>query len=102
MEVEHWNTETDGPLSEQAMSRKLERRGYTVTRYVYSPGTSFPEHTHGVDKIDAVLAGRFQMTMMGSSVILEAGDCLAVPRGMLHSAEVVGDASVVSLDSVRR
>jgi mannose-6-phosphate isomerase-like protein (cupin superfamily) len=55
-----------------------------------------------VDKIDAVLAGRFRMTMLGESVVLERGDCLAVPQGVLHSAEVVGDAPVVSLDAVRR
>jgi mannose-6-phosphate isomerase-like protein (cupin superfamily) len=34
-------------------------------------------------------------------VILEAGDCLHVPRGAEHSAEVVGDEPVVSLDGVR-
>jgi mannose-6-phosphate isomerase-like protein (cupin superfamily) len=48
-----------------------------------------------------VLAGRFRMEMEGESVILQAGDCLAVPRGMLHNAEVVGNESVVSLDAVK-
>ncbi len=83
------------------MRRKLERRGYAVSRYVYPPGTVFPPHTHGVDKIDGVLAGRFRMTMQGESVVLEAGDCLAVPRGVVHSAEVVGSEPVVSLDAIR-
>ncbi|TAM44109.1 MAG: cupin domain-containing protein [Gammaproteobacteria bacterium] len=101
MTVEHWNPETDGALSEAAMQRKLEARGYTVTRYIYPPGTYFPDHTHGVDKIDGVLAGRFRMTMGEASVILEAGDCLCVPHGAVHSAEVVGSEPVVSLDAVR-
>lgn len=101
MPVEHWNPEDDGPLGEAAMRRKLERRGYAVSRYVYPPGTVFPPHTHGVDKIDGVLAGRFRMTMQGESVVLEAGDCLAVPRGVVHSAEVVGSEPVVSLDAIR-
>ena len=30
----------------------------------------------------------------------EAGDCLFVPRGVTHSAEVVGEEPVVSLDAV--
>ncbi len=30
------------------------------------------------------------------------GDWLEVPAGAEHSAEVVGDATVVSLDAVRR
>jgi len=101
MTVEHWNPETDGVLNETAMQRKLEARGYAVTRYVYPPGTYFPDHTHGVDKIDGVLAGRFRMTMGKTSVILEAGDCLFVPRSAVHSAEVVGSEPVVSLDAVR-
>jgi quercetin dioxygenase-like cupin family protein len=102
--LEHWNPTGDGPLSEQALRRKLEALGYSVTRYVYAPGTTFGAHTHNVDKIDAVLAGRFRMTLPdeNQSVILEGGDCLWVPKGTLHSAEVVGDESVVSLDAIRR
>lgn len=102
MEIERWDRQRDGELSEAAMRRRLEARGYAVGRYVYPPGTRFPEHTHAVDKIDAVLAGRFRLTMHGRSVVLEAGDALLVPAGTVHSAEVVGDEPVVSLDAVRR
>ncbi len=84
------------------MRAKLEAMGYRVSRYVYPPGTHFPPHTHGVDKVDAVLSGRFRMSMRGRSVVLEAGDMLAVPAGVVHEAEVVGDEPVVSLDAVRR
>jgi mannose-6-phosphate isomerase-like protein (cupin superfamily) len=48
-----------------------------------------------------VLAGRFRMTLQGREVVLEPGDCLAVPRGALHSAEVEGGAPVISLDAVK-
>ena len=101
MHVEHWDTNREGPLSEEALRRRLEARGYVVTRYVYPPGTYFPPHTHDVDKIDAVLSDRFRMTMQGHTVILEAGDTLVVPRGAEHDAEVVGDEPVISLDAVK-
>ena len=101
MGVEHWDVGRDGPLTEDAMREALQRRGYSVSRYVYPPGTYFPDHTHDVDKIDGVLSGRFRMKMEGREVILEAGDTLVVPRGAVHSAEVVGDEPVVSLDAVR-
>ncbi len=101
MELEHWNEEKQGPLSEAAMRRKLEERGYTVSRYLYPPGTYFAPHTHDVDKINAVLSGRFKLEMGGNSVILETGDALAVPKGAVHSAEVVGNESVVSLDAIK-
>jgi len=101
MQIEHWDTSRDGELTEANMCRKLRARGYTVSRYVYPPGTYFPEHDHGVDKIDGVLSGCFRMALQGESSVLEAGDLLAVPKHVLHSAEVVGDEPVVSLDAVR-
>jgi len=101
MALEHWNEEQEGTLTEAAMRRKLEERGYVVSRYIYPPGTSFPPHTHGIDKIDGVLAGRFKLEMNGQGVILEAGDLLAVPKGEIHSAEVIGNESVISLDAVK-
>jgi quercetin dioxygenase-like cupin family protein len=98
----HWDEQTDGPLSEDAMRQKLEALGYSVSRYVYSPGTYFPPHRHEVDKIDGVLSGHFRMEMQGKTLILEAGDLLEVPRGVLHSAEVVGNEPVISLDAIKR
>ncbi len=101
MQIEYWDPARDGELTEANMHRKLQARGYTVSRYVYPPGTRFPEHDHQVDKIDGVLSGRFRMDLQGGSAILEAGDLLAVPKHALHSAEVVGDEPVVSLDAIR-
>jgi quercetin dioxygenase-like cupin family protein len=99
--VRHWNADVDGELSEEAMRKRLESLGYVVMRYVYPPGTSFPEHTHGVDKIDAVLSGQFRLNVAGHRVILGPGDWIAVPRGVRHTADVVGEESVVSLDAVK-
>jgi quercetin dioxygenase-like cupin family protein len=101
-EPEHWNADVLGPLCEAAMRAELERRGYSVACYVYPPGTCFPEHAHKADKIDGVLAGRFQLVLEGRMIVLEAGDMVAVPRGALHSAAVLGNEPVVSLDAVKR
>lgn len=101
MNVERWNTANDGPLSEGNFRRKLEARGYTCSVYRYPPGTFFPDHAHPVDKIDGVLSGRFRICMNGVAHILEAGDSIAVPRGQVHSAEVIGDGVVASIDAVR-
>jgi quercetin dioxygenase-like cupin family protein len=101
MEVEHWDEKKEGPLTERAIRKKLEGRGYSVSKYIYPPGTVFPDHQHSMDKIDAVLSGQFRMTMNGKSVVLEAGDCLAVPKGTIHSAEAVGHRPVVSLDATK-
>ena len=99
--IEHWNVEIDGILNEANMRKKLKARGYSVHCYTYPPGTYFPDHTHSIDKIDGVLAGRFRMIMHGETLELGPGDCLAVPAGEVHSAEVVGNEAVVSLDAIR-
>lgn len=101
MQIEHWDETVDGEISESAMRAKLEALGYRVTRYVYPPGTYFPPHEHAVAKIDGVLSGRFRMSMGSHSLILEAGDMLHVPKGAVHSAEVVGDRPVISLDAIK-
>ncbi|MDX1577380.1 MAG: cupin domain-containing protein [Gemmatimonadota bacterium] len=99
--MERWDEEREGPPTEAALRARLEERGYRVSRYTYPPGTVFPDHTHEVDKIDAVVSGRFRITVEGEGIVLGPGDAVVVPRGTVHSAEVVGDEPVLSLDAVR-
>jgi quercetin dioxygenase-like cupin family protein len=101
MPARRWNSSLDGPFSERALRRKLEDAGYRVSRYTYPPGTHFPEHTHDVDKIDAVVSGQFEIVLGGQAFVLGPGDWIDVPLGGRHSASVVGNEPVVSLDAVR-
>ena len=100
MAVQHWNI-ADGPFSESALRAKLESMGYRVARYVYEPGTVFPDHKHDVDKIDAVLSGRFRLVVRGHMKVLGPGEWIEIPRGTVHNAAVMGDEPVVSLDAVK-
>lgn len=101
MRVDVWDPRKDGAFSESALRRKLEERGYRVSRYVYPAGTVFDTHVHDDDKIDAVVSGRFAVSMQGETVELGPGDAVHVPRGMAHSAEVLGEDSVVSFDAIK-
>ena len=100
MAVQRWNV-SDGPATEAALRAKLESLGYAVAKYTYEPGTVFPDHRHGVDKIDAVISGRFRLVVGGHLAVLGPGDWVAIPRGSVHSATVIGDEPVVSLDAVK-
>lgn len=102
MAVHRWNTALDGDFSEAALRRKLEAQGYSLARYVYAPGTVFPDHKHGVDKVDAVISGRFRLVIGGHVAMLGPGEWVDVPRGVTHNAVVIGEEPVVSLDAVRR
>jgi quercetin dioxygenase-like cupin family protein len=101
MQIERWDETRDGLLNEENMRRKMEGRGFRVARYFYPAGTFFPEHEHAADKIDGVLAGRFRLVLQGQELVLEPGDCVSVPKGAVHSAEVVGNEPVISLDALR-
>jgi quercetin dioxygenase-like cupin family protein len=101
MSVHRWNPAIDGDFSEAALRARLESQGYRVARYVYAPGTVFPDHTHGVDKRDAVISGRFRLVIGGHLTMLGPGDWVDVARGVTHSAAVVGDEPVVSFDAVK-
>ena len=96
-----WDLKIDGVLNECSLRRKLEDRGYRVSSYTYSPGTYFSDHKHGQSKIDAVLSGTFRMGMYGEFVDLGPGDWIEVPAGATHSAEVIGNEPVVSLDAIK-
>jgi quercetin dioxygenase-like cupin family protein len=102
MPIHHWNPALDGDFSEAALRRKLDAQGFSVARYVYPPGTVFPDHTHGVDKIDAVIAGQLRLIIGGHVAMLGPGDWVYVPRGVTHNAAVIGNEPVVSLDAVKR
>ena len=54
-----------------------------------------------MDKIDAVISGRFHLVVGGDVIVLGPGDWIDVPRGVPHTASVVGDDPVVSLDAAR-
>jgi mannose-6-phosphate isomerase-like protein (cupin superfamily)/Tfp pilus assembly protein PilZ len=101
LKLQHWDTVRDGPPTEEALQARLEQRGYRVSRHVYPPGAFFPEHVHQVDKIDAVVSGQFLVRLGDVEVLLEPGDLIPIPRGVFHSAEVVGEEPVVSLDGIK-
>jgi len=101
MEIERWKKEW-GELDEAALRRRLEAEGYSVARYEYPQHTQFPDHSHSLDKKDAVLSGRFMIRAEGREFVLGPGDALAVPAGTIHSATVIGNDPVVSLDGSKR
>lgn len=100
MTPQKW-TVADGPLTEAALRAKLESLGYRVAKYVFEPGTVFPDHKHDVDKIDAVVSGRLRLVVRGHTKVLGPGEWIEIPRGAVHNAAVMGDEPVVSLDAVK-
>jgi len=97
LRLERWSP-ADGVLTEKRLMRLMELEGYDVLVYTYKAGTRFPEHEHAQEKCDAVLEGVLRVTADGETFDLRQGDRLYVPAGTRHTAEVVGEKTVVSLD----
>ena len=97
--IEHWDEAKEGVLNAENMMNKLQKEGYSCTQYTFTPGTTFPDHSHGVSKKDAIISGEFQFTIYGKTIVLHPGDTVEVPKGTVHSAEVVGKNSVVFIDA---
>uniref|UniRef100_A0A158QII8 Neur_chan_LBD domain-containing protein n=1 Tax=Rodentolepis nana TaxID=102285 RepID=A0A158QII8_RODNA len=98
LQITHWDEKKDGVFSSNKMKAMLEKEGFTVIPYTFSPGTDFPNHTHNVDKKDAITAGKFSFTMHGKTVVLSAGDTIFVPKNTVHAAHVVGDEDPIDFD----
>ncbi len=101
MDFQSWREDIDGELNADNLRAKLAVGGYAVAMYNYPPGTRFGNHTHAGDKKDGVLSGEFLIEIHGERVTLRAGDIVHVPAGVVHSAWVVGDEPVVSLDATK-
>jgi len=102
MQVERWDRKRWGDLTEENMRKKLKWEDYSVSRYVYPSRTVFPDHSHSIDKKDAVVSGKLMIEAEGHVFLLEAGDMIEVPAGMIHNAKVIGSQPVVSLDATKR
>ncbi len=61
----------------------------------------FGEHTHDVDKKDVIVDGELEFCMYGKKINLKAGDTLVVPKGVPHSAKVLGNKKLEFFDATK-
>ncbi len=99
--LERWDVKSEGSFSQEGVIRKLSIWGYKSKKHVYPTGTHLPDEAVEYDRIDAVLAGHFKVTLEGEELILRAGDCLFIPRGTPRSAEVIGNQPVMCLEGYK-
>ena len=100
MRVDRWDPRRDGPVTETALRRKVESRGYQVASFAWPAGTVVAAQTQNCDRVDAVVAGILKITLDDESAILTAGDMVYVPRGAVRRVEVVGPSTARCLDAI--
>jgi quercetin dioxygenase-like cupin family protein len=72
----------------------------TLVRYVYQPGSVFPEHSHPEEQITIILSGSIDFTVDGKPVTLSAGQSALIPANVPHGAVVTGPDVVETLNTM--
>lgn len=72
----------------------------TLVRYVYQPGSVFPQHQHPQEQITAVLSGVVEFNVDGQRLVMSAGDVEVIPGDTPHGAKVLGDVAVETLNNL--
>jgi quercetin dioxygenase-like cupin family protein len=73
-----------------------------VTQFLISQGTELPKHSHPHEQISYVLSGQLEMQVGDERYLLQPGDSLLLPGGMVHSALALQDVMVIDTFSPPR
>lgn len=101
VKLERWNSESEGDFSPEGLLQKLAVWGYEAEARTLNPGEYHPDRRVQVDTVDAIVKGSLKITLEGESRVLNTGDCLFLPKGVVTSVEVVGKSPVVCLEAMR-
>ncbi|MFN2212870.1 MAG: cupin domain-containing protein [Anaerolineales bacterium] len=96
--VERW--QSGAPPNEEEVRRLLSKQGLSGYRWSNSPGDVYRAHHHPFHKVIYVLQGSITFTLpeSGEQLILNSGDRLDLPKGIVHEA-VVGPQGVICVES---
>lgn len=102
MRIDRWDSRRDGPLTEDALRRKLEGHGYQISTHTWASGTILPAQIQSDDVAHGVVSGIVKLTLDGETAILTGGDIVYVPRGAIRRFEVVGSAPACCFEAAMR
>lgn len=100
--IERWDVRLDGPLSEEALQRKIELLGYVLTARTYPSGLAVTAVSDPREGLTAVVRGLVKLTINGEPELLTAGDIAFVPAGAERRLEMVGPATALCLEAIVR
>ena len=73
-------------------SQELTGSDLTLGRVTIKKGHANPRHAHdNCEEVLYLLKGRLRHSVGQESVVMEAGDTLAIPAGIMHHADSIGD-----------
>lgn len=82
------------------MRHDLSAEGREVIQVIvgFTPGASFPRHSHPGEELVYVTEGQLEYALEGKPpVTLKAGDVLFIPAGTIHGVKNVGSGNAAEL-----
>lgn len=60
-------------------------------------GAELPEHAHPHEQIAVVMEGRFEITVVGETQVIEPGLVVVIPGNALHSGRALTDCRILDV-----
>jgi quercetin dioxygenase-like cupin family protein len=60
-------------------------------------GAELPEHAHPHEQIAVVMEGRFEITVIGETQVIEPGLVVVIPSNALHSGRALTDCRILDV-----
>jgi uncharacterized protein YdcH (DUF465 family)/quercetin dioxygenase-like cupin family protein len=79
------------PVDVAVVTRDWIKRGFSCRGFTDPPGQRWSDFVHDTDELVTVVDGRLEVVMHGESWVLEPGDELYIPRGVMHTVHNVHD-----------
>jgi quercetin dioxygenase-like cupin family protein len=92
-----WDDLPEERVNALVTRRVIHTPAMTIIQLSYKQGGIVPMHHHVHEQVSMVLSGLMQMKMGGESIIVGAGESLAVPSNAPHLAEALEDSTVVEV-----
>lgn len=78
-------------------ARMIHVEGVTVAHFRVEAGSALPQHHHIHEQVTNIISGTFEMTVDGITKVCTAGDVVAIPSHVPHSAIAITDCYIVDV-----
>jgi len=86
-----WSAIEDEALNPLLFRRFVVGQNVMVARLRLMKGCLVPQHSHYNEQISCVLEGALKFVIGGKEIVVHAGEVLAIPPNLPHSAEALAD-----------
>jgi hypothetical protein len=100
--IQRWDVGLDGPLSEDALHRKIESLGFEIVARIYPATLAAAVPGNGRDVLVGVVRGLVKLSVDADALLLTAGDLAFIPAGCERRVEGVGPSTAVCFEAFRR